>query len=50
MLVGQACVADTNQCQEVSQYGLDRVCAHFTNECIAEQLIALWEEVLAQDR
>ena len=34
--------------EEVGQYGMTRVCQHYTHERIAERLVSLWSEILQQ--
>lgn len=36
--------------EEVEQYGMTRVCQHYTHERIAEQLVSLWDKILEQKR
>ena len=36
--------------KEVEQYGITRVCQHYTHERIAERLVSLWDEILEQKR
>jgi glycosyltransferase involved in cell wall biosynthesis len=42
-------MADERWRAEVRQYGLERVAQHYTHDRIAERLVGLWRQVLAEE-